>query len=37
MHDYFKSKVDQALAARKKVQLKISLSTSGLREAVWSL
>jgi hypothetical protein len=37
IHDYFKSKVDQALAARKKVQLKISLSTSGLREAVWSL
>ena len=37
MHDYFKSKVDQALTARKKVQLKLNLSTSGLREAVWVL
>ncbi|MEY3589928.1 MAG: hypothetical protein RLZZ466_448 [Bacteroidota bacterium] len=37
LHDYFKSKVDQNLTARKKVQLKINLSTSGLREAVWVL
>jgi len=29
--------VDQALTARKKVQLKLNLSTSGLREAVWVL
>ena len=37
LHDYFKSKVDQNLTARKKVQLRLNLSTSGLREAVWVL
>ena len=34
-HDYFKNKLDQALTARKKVQLKISLMTTGVREAIW--
>ncbi|MFM1857136.1 MAG: hypothetical protein RLZ05_196 [Bacteroidota bacterium] len=37
LHDYFKSKVEQNITARKKVQLKLNLSTSGLREAVWVL
>lgn len=37
IHEYFKSKMDQALTARKKVQLKINVLTSGLREAIWVL
>jgi|LauGreDrversion4_2_1035121.scaffolds.fasta_scaffold893788_1 hypothetical protein len=34
-HDHFKSKLDQALTVRKKAQLKISLLTTGAREAIW--
>lgn len=36
-HEYFRTKVEQALSLRKKVQLKINLLTSGVREAVWVL
>lgn len=35
VHDNFKSKLDQAISARKKVQVKINLLTSGKREVVW--
>ena len=37
IHEYFKAKLDQAFAARKKVQLKLNVLASGLREAVWVL
>jgi hypothetical protein len=35
VHDQLKGKIEQTLAARKKVQLKINLLPSGLREAIW--
>ena len=35
IHDQLKSRVEQALSARKKVQLKITIKPSGLREATW--
>jgi len=35
IHDQLKSKIEQALNARKKVQLKLLLEPSGIREATW--
>ncbi|MBU6176234.1 MAG: hypothetical protein KGO80_00525 [Bacteroidetes bacterium] len=35
VHDQLKGKIEQTLAARRKVQLKINLLPSGLREAIW--
>lgn len=37
VHDQMKAKVEQALAARRKVQLKLNIMPSGLREATWVL
>jgi hypothetical protein len=37
VHDQLKSRIDQSLAARKKVQLKLLLKPSGLREATWTI
>lgn len=37
VHDHLKSKLDQSLSAKKKVQLKITSLTTGVREAVWIL
>ena len=34
-HDHLKGKIEQTLSARRKVQLKINLMPSGLREATW--
>ncbi|MBM3414570.1 MAG: hypothetical protein FJY16_06510 [Bacteroidetes bacterium] len=35
LHDNLKGKIEQTLSARRKVQLKINLLPSGLREASW--
>ena len=35
VHEHLKGRIEQALAARRKVQLKINLLPSGLREATW--
>jgi len=35
VHDQLRTRVEQAIASRKKVQLRINIKPSGFREAVW--
>jgi hypothetical protein len=35
VHDQLRTRVEQAISARRKVQLKINIKPSGFREAVW--
>jgi hypothetical protein len=36
-HDHLKGKIEQTLSGRRKVQVKINLLPSGLREATWMI